>query len=354
MQSRSLTPFLAALVCLAVVGTPAPARAQSFEIVGVRALGMGGAFVAVADDTSAIYWNPAGLSNAALVDIALQRTGTSIPLRQDSTSVGEGGWRGSATFVGFAMPSLGVSYLRTRVEQAFGPTAGPTDSRQQDRPGVAEVSSRAVDEVGLTLLQSLLANVVVGGTVKLARGSSATQIPASGASMSAAFEAIENAPRTAATRFNLDVGVLAFSGPLRVGFVGRNLPEPDFGGGGGDQPATLERQFRAGIAITPGFVINRTVAAQPSLTIALDADLTRTTMPTGDERHVAAGVERWFMGRRLAVRGGVRANTIGSSRVLATAGASVGVRAGLLAEGQFARGGASAGQQWSIGGRVTF
>jgi len=29
--------------------------------VGARALGMGGAFVAVADDASACYWNPAGL-----------------------------------------------------------------------------------------------------------------------------------------------------------------------------------------------------------------------------------------------------------------------------------------------------
>jgi hypothetical protein len=31
--------------------------------VGVRALGMGGAFVAVADDIQACYWNPAGLGN---------------------------------------------------------------------------------------------------------------------------------------------------------------------------------------------------------------------------------------------------------------------------------------------------
>ena len=30
---------------------------------GVRAMGMGGAFCAVADDASAIYWNPAGLTN---------------------------------------------------------------------------------------------------------------------------------------------------------------------------------------------------------------------------------------------------------------------------------------------------
>ncbi|PIP13442.1 MAG: hypothetical protein COX49_02115 [bacterium (Candidatus Stahlbacteria) CG23_combo_of_CG06-09_8_20_14_all_40_9] len=42
------------------VGTTA---AQFLKIgVGARAIGMGGAFVAVADDATAIYWNPAGIS----------------------------------------------------------------------------------------------------------------------------------------------------------------------------------------------------------------------------------------------------------------------------------------------------
>ena len=44
---------------------PAAATAQTFETVGTRAAGMGGAFVAVADDASAVYWNPAGLASAA-------------------------------------------------------------------------------------------------------------------------------------------------------------------------------------------------------------------------------------------------------------------------------------------------
>ena len=30
---------------------------------GVRSMGMGGAFIAVADDVNTVYWNPAGLSN---------------------------------------------------------------------------------------------------------------------------------------------------------------------------------------------------------------------------------------------------------------------------------------------------
>src|SRR5271157_5990169 len=38
--------------------------------VGARALGMGGAFVAVADDASTSYWNPAGLVNVKGVEVS--------------------------------------------------------------------------------------------------------------------------------------------------------------------------------------------------------------------------------------------------------------------------------------------
>jgi hypothetical protein len=37
-------------------------KAEAFSIIGPRPLGMGGAFVAVADEASTVYWNPAGLT----------------------------------------------------------------------------------------------------------------------------------------------------------------------------------------------------------------------------------------------------------------------------------------------------
>lgn len=36
---------------------------QAHACVGARALGMGGAFIGVADDITAVYWNPAGMAN---------------------------------------------------------------------------------------------------------------------------------------------------------------------------------------------------------------------------------------------------------------------------------------------------
>lgn len=41
---------------------------------GVRAIGMGGAFTAVADDGSAIYWNASGISQIRRIEIGLMRT----------------------------------------------------------------------------------------------------------------------------------------------------------------------------------------------------------------------------------------------------------------------------------------
>ena len=40
---------------------------------GVRAMAMGGAFIAVADDVNAVYWNPAGLSDITKAEVGWQR-----------------------------------------------------------------------------------------------------------------------------------------------------------------------------------------------------------------------------------------------------------------------------------------
>ena len=62
-------PDAAGSLSLLFLSVPAVTRfSQSFDVVGTRALGMGGAFVAVADDASATWWNPAGLPNSLIVD----------------------------------------------------------------------------------------------------------------------------------------------------------------------------------------------------------------------------------------------------------------------------------------------
>ena len=62
------------IICI-VVSLSAGRYAGDFLVIGtgVRAAGMGGAFAAVADDGSAIYWNPAGLSQIKNMEIGLMR-----------------------------------------------------------------------------------------------------------------------------------------------------------------------------------------------------------------------------------------------------------------------------------------
>jgi hypothetical protein len=66
LSIRSLTTaFMAgAVLCAAVPDARATRFAGEFMAMGggARALGMGGAFCAVANDASAVYWNPAGIS----------------------------------------------------------------------------------------------------------------------------------------------------------------------------------------------------------------------------------------------------------------------------------------------------
>ena len=118
--------FLTTISALLTLGIQ-PAAAQPFEAAGLRALGMGGAFVAVANDSSATWWNPAGLATGPFLDIALARasgeSGDALPASRT------GLWSFS-----LGTPPLGVSYYRLRITdiRAASPTA-PAEAGREDR-----------------------------------------------------------------------------------------------------------------------------------------------------------------------------------------------------------------------------
>src|SRR6185503_6043469 len=80
---RRLFPCVSVLCAL---GWSGAAGAQAIETVGERAMGMGGAFVAMADDSSATWWNPGGLAAGPFVDIAAGWSRTEF--RHDGEPVG--------------------------------------------------------------------------------------------------------------------------------------------------------------------------------------------------------------------------------------------------------------------------
>src|SRR5215217_7602401 len=132
--------------------------AQGFEPVSTRSAGMGGAFVAVADDASAVYWNPAALASGAFFSLLVDQT-SSKALGDDPPDA-LGGSR-SGTLLALSAPPVGLSYYRVRATWIL---PNPTD------PTASVTQSLITHNTGITLVHSLADGVSVGSTVRLVRG----------------------------------------------------------------------------------------------------------------------------------------------------------------------------------------
>src|SRR5688500_20291707 len=159
-RSRTIQVTRMVLLCLLVA---IPAHSQVVETIGSRALGMGGAFVAVASDSSATWWNPAGIAAGPFVDIALARSITEraaeLPASRDRVS----------SFA-IATPPAAFSYYRFRITdiQPFDPTGIANGDREERRAGVP-VRSLSANQLGATVVHTLIPGVHAGTTLKYVR-----------------------------------------------------------------------------------------------------------------------------------------------------------------------------------------
>lgn len=336
--------YLLVLFPLAAAGA-GEARAQSFAAAGTRAAGMGGAFVAVADDASAIYWNPAGLAGGSYFSLVLDRgVGEAAP---DGSPAGGDN---SSFFMGLAMPALGLGYYRL---QATSVTAAPllltgenlAPSRNLSVAAEVRLDTLVTHHGGVTLVQSLWQGVAVGTTLKLVRGLAASSaVPAGSAADALDSDAAELFGRATNT-FDLDVGVMAAGGPLKVGLTVRNLREPAFEAAGGGELA-LERQARAGVSY----------AVAGNWIAAADVDLLTTRDAFGERRDIAIGTEG-RLAPRVSVRAGATVNTAGgdaASRRALSVGGSYAARAAVFIDGHFTTGSDRAGHQWGVAARFVY
>jgi hypothetical protein len=297
---------------LLVLSAPGRAGAQIYETVGTRAQGMGGAFVAVADDATATWWNPAGIA-LSFFSLVLERSRTTEP---SGGSPPGPAWRGDTASLAASFPALGLSYYRLRISEIApqASTAGVQPSRQQDlgATGIG-LRSRVANQFGATVDQSLGDHLVLGSTLELVRvGATTSTAGFAGGSLDAA--AALDVPLE--TKVDLDLGAIALVGPVRIGASAKHLGKPEFGGGA--SRFELGRQARVGLAWVTG-----QPGAATAMTAAVDADLTRTLTAFGDARHVAAGLEVSLPRERLALRGGVSTNTAGKGGTATSAGASL-------------------------------
>jgi hypothetical protein len=338
---RSKLKHCFALCACALVTTVTCSEAQSIETVGSRALGMGGAFVAVASDSSATWWNPAGLAAGPFLDLALGRATTEVR--------GElPGRRDTASWLALSTPPFGFSYYRLRLTDVrpFDPTVTESVSREDRRAGVP-IRSVAANQLGVTLVQTLLPGLHAGATLKYVRGT--VRMGRDDSAFSAEHlldigDELEGGD--ADGTFDADLGVIAVSGPFRAGLLVRNAFDSTLENQVGI--ARLDRQFRVGAAFDAA-----ANGGQP-LVVALDADLSTTPAASGDRRNVAVGAERWFWNSRLAVRGGARFNTAGEKEHAATGGISAAVRAGLFIDAHVVGGGSDDDRGWGVAARVSF
>jgi hypothetical protein len=335
------------LVSSIVISAPLLAGAQENDTIGVRAQGMAGAFTAVADDATATWWNPAGLAGGAYFNGVLE-FGTHREPRTDRTPAGGpvAAWRAETRGVSFAFPAMGLSYYRLRVSEIRPETSTGTDAGVRQDQGTPDVRLRSLvlNQFGATVGQSVGQHLVIGSTLKLVRASVGADVRVPSA---ASLDEAERLPAEGETHTGLDVGAMATFGRTRLGLTVRNVTELEFGTG--PDAIRLGRQARAGVALSSG-----TRGVIGSVTVAVDADLTRTATVLSDERRVAAGVEVWTPTRSVGVRGGLGANTLGDRRSSFSGGVSAAVRRGTYLEAEATGGNDDSRRGWSAGFRVTF
>jgi hypothetical protein len=138
--------------------------------VGARALGMGGAYGALARDVSAIYWNPAGLASINYPEIMLMHS------QQFAGII-------NYNFAGFALPfgpesSLGFSLIRLGIDNIpvteltnrnLPLGAFYTDENgqlRQNRPYVKKNISDAEYAAYISYAKQLNGNLSIGGNLK--------------------------------------------------------------------------------------------------------------------------------------------------------------------------------------------
>ena len=243
--------------------------------VGARALGMGGAFAAVADDASAAYWNPAGLSFISNIEVTMIHLNTNSLQKYD--------------FVNYAqyiedIGAFAVSYIRLSVDQI------PLTQDTPDIKGYFENSENAILVSGGS---RIFKGVAVGATFKYLFGGFSSGVDAS------------------FSGWGLDLGVL-FK-PIRQLKLGLNLQDIT-GTTVQWQNTVTEPTNTIPVNVKIGGAFSQRIKAIDSLiTLAIDAD-------TKYDLRTHGGLELWYKNTIVGRAGFVSQQAISKPQVTLGAG----------------------------------
>jgi hypothetical protein len=332
-MGRSLTRAVLVRILALIVAHVAsgPASAQTFEVLGTRAAGMGGAFVAVADDATAVYWNPAGLVlGGSYFSLVLDNNQG----KAEPEDIGQAGRR-SASIIALTTLPVGLSYYRLTAT-----TLTPTTD-----PQAVRLDRLTTHHAGVTVVQSVSERIAVAATLKWVRGYAAAGTVPDG-DREDLLDGAGDLPDVSTSRFDADVGVMASLGKVRAGLTVRNLTEPDFSTADGEA-VTLKRQTRAGISYV----------GVPGLIVAADLDVERAAGSLGEVRDLAAGAEAKLF-KRVSVRSGFRFNTLkdepGGRAPVYSLGGSVATFRSLLVDAQVTLGSRAGDRGWGVAARLVY
>jgi hypothetical protein len=325
---------------------PAQALALEFVTVGPRAMGMGGAGVAVTTDALATYWNPAGLAMTQTVDIRIQGGGQAIDRfgfadavrdledfnpNDPNTAANLAKAQDIANRINRPGATVSVNgsaglYIKGHLgEHAFGlnvsdvATGGgfvPISDRVRaicnpDPNNCAGATS--VSLTGAMTLPLLEARQVafsyayafadktfsLGVTGKIIQGAaysgSTTLTGGTEVSVTDNF-----GKSTLSTAFGIDAGAIYRpSSWLRFGVVAKDINQPTFDAPGGGE-LKLRSQVRGGVAVNP----------YSSLTLTADVDVTsnKTFVPGVKSQVLSLGVEQTIFSEFMSFRLGAFKN----------------------------------------------
>ena len=317
---------------------PAQAMALEFVAVGPRAMGMGGAGVAVTTDALATYWNPAGLAMTQTVDIRIQGGGQVIDrlgiadavhdLEKFSTSDTSNANLARAQDIAARINSPGATvsingsaglYIKGHFgEHAFGVNvsdvatgggvvATPVQATQPGGPNTPISVSGQMALLGLEARQLAFSYAYAfsdktfsfGVTGKILQGAayrgSTTLTGGTDVSITDNF-----GKPTLSTAFGIDVGAIYRpSSWLRFAVVAKDINQPTFDTPGGGE-LKLGPQVRGGVAVNP----------YSSLTLTADVDATsnKTFIPGIKSQVLSVGAEQTIFSEFLSFRLGAFKN----------------------------------------------